>query len=110
MFFLLAIWCYVRWLEVGQVSDLPIDARNVFAGGSQTLPTSGISSRFYVLAVALVNCGRSAEAVAHFEAALRQKPAAADVHQNFARVLQQLGRTREAAEHFGDAERLQRTK
>ena len=55
VFFLLSIWCWLRWLEVGQVSDLPFGARWAREGGSQPRPTvGGRSFYFFALAAALL--------------------------------------------------------
>ena len=47
VFFLLAIGSYLRWLGVGQVSDLPTPAQTDTKGGSETRPTSD-RRRYYV--------------------------------------------------------------
>jgi tetratricopeptide (TPR) repeat protein len=61
------------------------------------------------LAVALVNNEQLEAAVPHFEAALRLN-ATAETHDNFAQLLNALGRKREAFEHFEEAARLRREK
>ncbi len=47
VFFLLAIGCWLKWIGVGQVSDLPSKAQSSRKGGSETRPTSE-RRRYYV--------------------------------------------------------------
>jgi Flp pilus assembly protein TadD len=61
----------------------------------------------YDLGIALVNTGQPAEAVAHFEQALRLNPRSADAHYNLANALAQLHRMPEAIRHYEEALRLQ---
>ncbi|MBI4623345.1 MAG: tetratricopeptide repeat protein [Verrucomicrobia bacterium] len=58
------------------------------------------------LANALSAAGRSGEAIAHYEAALRLEPGHGAVHFNLAGTLLQLGRAREAVEHYEAALRI----
>jgi len=56
----------------------------------------------------MVNSGRLAGSVPHFEAALELEPGSVELHNNFGQVLRALGRTREAFFHMEEAARLQR--
>jgi Tfp pilus assembly protein PilF len=47
-----------------------------------------------------------AEAVPHYEAALRIKPDSAAIHANLGKALSAVGRTNEAAAHLQEAARL----
>ncbi len=50
VFFLAAIWAYVRWLEVGRVCDPPSSSGERTEGGSKTRPTWRVR-RFYAFAL-----------------------------------------------------------
>ncbi len=50
VFFLAAIWAYVRWLEVGRVCDPPSSSGERSEGGSKTRPTWRVR-RFYAFAL-----------------------------------------------------------
>ena len=51
--------------------------------------------------------GRLAEAMAHWEEALRLRPSNAEAHNNLATALAQVGRIPEAIQHYREALRLQ---
>jgi tetratricopeptide (TPR) repeat protein len=61
----------------------------------------------YDLGIALLNTRQPAEAVAHFEQALRLNPHSADIHYNLANALVQLHRLPEAIRHYEETLRLQ---
>jgi len=61
----------------------------------------------YDLGIALMNTGQPAEAVAHFEQALRLNPRSADTHYNLANALVQLRRMPDAIHHYEESLRLQ---
>jgi Tfp pilus assembly protein PilF len=58
------------------------------------------------LGTLLAMTGRVAEAVPHYEAALRIKPDSAAIHANLGKALSAVGRTNEAAAHLQEAARL----
>jgi tetratricopeptide (TPR) repeat protein len=58
------------------------------------------------LGVLLAKQGRTAGALAHYQAALRLRPAYAEGHNNLAEALDQQGRTAEAIAHYREALRL----
>jgi tetratricopeptide (TPR) repeat protein len=55
------------------------------------------------LGTALAQQGKLAEAIGHYEQALRIKPDFADAHNNWGAALVQQGRRAEAIEHFQQA-------
>jgi tetratricopeptide (TPR) repeat protein len=61
----------------------------------------------YTLGTALVDAGRPAEALAHFEAAIQIDPDQAESHYNLGRALQVLDRSSEALGHYQEAVRIQ---
>jgi tetratricopeptide (TPR) repeat protein len=58
------------------------------------------------LGTALLQTGRVAEAIGHFEQALRLKPDDAEAHYNLGNALERLGRTPEAIAHYEQALRI----
>jgi tetratricopeptide (TPR) repeat protein len=60
----------------------------------------------YNLGVALAQTGKTGEAIAHYEQALRIKPGFVEVHYNLGMALAQTGKTGEAIAHFEQALRI----
>ena len=83
------------------------DYRSALAIWSDTVAKVPANPRARVhLANALSAAGRPADAVAHYEAALRLAPGQGAVHFNLGGVLLQLGRAREAVEQYEAALRI----
>jgi protein O-mannosyl-transferase len=58
------------------------------------------------LGAALVNVGRTPEAIAHYREALRLLPTSAEAHNNLGNALFQLGRPQEAIPHYQESLRI----
>jgi hypothetical protein len=109
IFYLLAIWCFLRWVEAEPPRD---HGRSYWAYAlAWVCAVLAILSKAstVMLPVVLGLCWwwtRDRWRYAHFREAVRMNPEYADAQNNLGRALLQLGRPREAVRHFQEALRI----
>jgi len=97
---LLAVLGFLTWKQCGMYADVETLWRMTSARNP------GLWMAHQNLGTALLQQGRSEEAIAQFGEAMRIDPANATAHYNFGNVLFQQGRTEEAIAHYREAARL----